>query len=91
MADTKPPTNLVFNLHIVIDKLKHSLNFQMKMKRKYLKDLLEEIEKEFIDYQLQIEDFMKFKERKLQIEKSVSTKFLFLIKDLDKELKKLRN
>ena len=41
MADTKPPTNLIFNLHTVIDKLKHSLNFQMKMKRKYLKDLLE--------------------------------------------------
>ena len=34
---------------------------------------------------------MKLKERKLQIEKSVSTKFLFLIKDLDKELKKLRS
>ena len=41
MADTKPPTNLIFNLHTVIDKLKHSLSFQMKMKRKYLKDLLE--------------------------------------------------
>lgn len=58
---------------------------------KNLKDLLEEIEKQFTDYELQIEDFMKLKERKLQIEKSVSTKFLFLIKDLDKELKKLRN
>jgi hypothetical protein len=33
---------------------------------------------------------MKFKERKLQIEKSVSTKFLFLINDLSKELRKLK-
>tara|TARA_B100000676_G_C17297061_1_gene445294 strand:+ start:88 stop:432 length:345 start_codon:yes stop_codon:yes gene_type:complete len=57
---------------------------------KNTKDLLEELEKEYLDYQLEVEDFMKFKERKLAVEKSVSTKFLFLIKDLDRELKKLK-
>ena len=78
----------------LVDSFKTSIimySFLSSFIHKNLKDLLEEIEKEFIDYQLEIEDFMKFKERKLQIEKSVSTKFLFLIKDLDKELKKLRN
>ena len=57
---------------------------------KNTKDLLEELEKEFIDYQLEVEDFMKFKERKLAVEKSVSTKFLFLINDLSKKLRKLK-
>ena len=78
----------------LVDSFKTSIimySFLSSFIHKNLKDLLEEIEKEFTDYQLEIEDFMKFKERKLQIEKSVSTKFLFLIKDLDKELKKLRN
>jgi len=78
----------------LVDSFKTSIimySFLSSFIHKDLKDLLEEIEKEFIDYQLEIEDFMKFKERKLQIEKSVSTKFLFLIKDLDKELKKLRS
>lgn len=57
---------------------------------KNLKELFEEIEKEFTDYEMNVEDFMKFKEKKLMIERSVSTKFLFLIKDLDNELRKLK-
>ena len=57
---------------------------------KNLKELFEEVEKEFTDYELNVEDFMKFKEKKLMIEKSVSTKFLFLIKDIDNELRKLK-
>jgi hypothetical protein len=77
----------------LVDSFKTSIimySFLSSFIHKNLKDLLEEIEKEFTDYQLEIEDFMKFKERKLQIEKSVSTKFLFLINDLSKELRKLK-
>ena len=82
-----------FKTHIIL------YSFISSFLHKNTKDLLEELEKilvskfmkkEFIDYQLEVEDFMKFKERKLAVEKSVSTKFLFLINDLSKELRKLK-
>ena len=73
-----------FKTHIIL------YSFISSFLHKNTKDLLEELEKEYLDYQLEVEDFMKFKERKLAVEKSVSTKFLFLIKDLDRELKKLK-